>query len=75
MKLRILDQPHDEVLITKDSRYRHYKANEYRIVLKDGLLLWKNFGETGSVKYYLILISKQLVIEVFLSCTENLENT
>ena len=64
MKLTILGQPYDEVLIVTDSRYKNYKANEDRIILKDGLLYRKYFGETGSVKYYQILIPKQLVKEV-----------
>ena len=50
MKLKILGQPYDEVLIMTDSRYKNYKANEDRIILKDGLLLRKYFGETSSVK-------------------------
>ena len=41
MKLKILDQTHDEVLIMTDSRYKNYKANEDRIILKDGLLFRK----------------------------------
>ena len=64
MKLKILGQPYDEVLIVTDSQYKNYKANEDRIILKDGLLYRKDFGETGSVKYYQILIPKQLVKEV-----------
>ena len=56
MKLKILGQPYDEVLIMTDSRYKNYKANEDRIILKDGLLFRKFFGETSSVKYYQILI-------------------
>ena len=67
MKLKILGQPYDEVLIMTDSRYKNYKANEDRIILKDGLLFRKCFGETGSVKYYQILIPKQLVKEVLRS--------
>ena len=67
MKLKILGQPHDEVLMTTDSRYKHYKANEDRIILKDGLLFRKSFGETVSVKYYQILFPKQLVNEVLRS--------
>ena len=67
MKLKILGQPYDEVLIMTDSRYKNYKANEDRIILKDGLLFRKYFGETGSVKYYQILIPKQLVEEVLRS--------
>ena len=64
LKLNLLGQPHDEVLLTTDKRYKHYKANEDRIILKDGLLFRKCYGEAGSVKYYQILIPKQLVNEV-----------
>ena len=64
MKIKTLGQPYDEVLIMTDTRYKNYKANEDRIVLKDGLLFRKYFGETDSVKYYQILIPKQLVEEV-----------
>ena len=61
MKLKLPGQPHDEVLMVTDSRYKNYKANEGRIILKDGLLFRKTFGETGSVKYYQTPILKQLV--------------
>ena len=64
MNLKVLGQPHDEVLMMTDSRYKNYKANEDRIILKDSLLFWKKFGETGSVKYYQILVPKQIVNEV-----------
>ena len=67
LKLKILGQPHDDVLLTTDSRFKHYKANEDRIILKDGLLFRNYYGETGSVKYYQILIPKQLVNEVLRS--------
>ena len=67
LELKILGQPYDEVLIMSDSRYKNYKANEDRIVLKDGLLFGKYFGETSSVKYCQILIPKQLVKEVLRS--------
>ena len=64
LKLKLLGQPHDVVLLATDRRYKHYKANEDRVILKDGLLFRKYSGETGSVKYYQILIPKQLVNEV-----------
>ena len=64
LKLKILGQPHDDVLLATDRRFKHYKANEDRIILTDGLLFRKYYGETGSVKYYQILIPKQLVNEV-----------
>ena len=67
LKLKVLGQPFDEVFIMTDSRYKHYKANEDRIIFKDGLLFRKFFGETGSVKFYQILIPKQLVKEVLRS--------
>ena len=41
LKLKILGQLHDEVLLTTDKRFKHYKANEDRIILKDGLLFRK----------------------------------
>ena len=63
----ILGQPHDEVLMMTDSRYKNYKANEDRIIPKDGLLFRKHFGETDSVKYYQILIPKQVFNEVLRS--------
>ena len=67
LKLKKLGQPYDDVLLTADRRFKHYKANEDRIILKDGLLLRKYYGDTGNVKYYQILIPKQLVNEVLRS--------
>ena len=67
LKLKILGQPHDDVLLTTDSWFKHYKANDDRIILKDGLLFRRYYGETGSVKYYQIVIPKQLVNEVLRS--------
>ena len=42
----------------------HYKANEYLIILKDGLLFREYYGETDNINYYQILTPKQLVDEV-----------
>ena len=64
LKLKILGQSHDDVLLATDRRYKHYKANEDRIILKDGLLFRKYYGETGSVIYYQTLIPKQIVNEI-----------
>ena len=50
--------------MTADKRFKNYKANEDLIILKDGLLLRKYYGDTGSVKRYQILIPNQLVNEV-----------
>ena len=38
LKLKRLGQSHDIVLLSTDRRFKHYKANEDRIILKDGLL-------------------------------------
>ena len=64
LTVKILGQPHDDVLLGTDRRFKHYKANEDRIILKDGLPFRKYYGETGRVKYYQILIPRQLVNEV-----------
>ena len=67
LKLKILGLPHDDVLLTTEHRFKHYKANEDRIILKVGLLFRKYYGETVSIKYYQTLIPKQLVNEVLRS--------
>ena len=41
LELKILGQLYDDVLLTTDSQFKHHKANEDRIRLKDGLLLRK----------------------------------
>ena len=40
-KLKILGQPHDEVLMMTHSPYKSNKANDYRINLRDSLLFRK----------------------------------
>ena len=51
LKLKILGKPHDDVLLTTHRRFKHYKANEDRIIIKDGPLFRKYYGENGCVKY------------------------
>ena len=67
LKEKLLGQPNDEVLFTTDPLVKHYKASEDNTILKEGLFSRKFFGETGKVKYYQILIPKQLVNEVLRS--------
>ena len=50
LKLKIFGQSMDEVLLTTNKRFKHYKANEDCIMLKDGLLFPKYYGETGKIK-------------------------
>ena len=67
LKLEIFGQPQDNVPLTTDRRFKHYKANEERNILKSGLVIRKYYGETSIVKYYQFLIPKQLVNEVLRS--------
>ena len=39
LKLKTKAQTYDRELLTTDKWYEHYKANEDRIIFKDGLLL------------------------------------
>ena len=55
------------MLLTTDKRFKQYKANEDRIILNDGLLFRKYYGETGNIKYYQMLLPKQLIDEVLRS--------
>ena len=58
LNFKLFGQPYDEVLLTTDKRFKQYKPNEDRIILKDGQLFRKNYGETGNIKYYQILVQK-----------------
>ena len=64
LKLKVLGQPYDEVLLTTDKRFKHDKANEDRIINKGVLLFHKYYAETDKINHYQILIPKQLVDEV-----------
>ena len=57
--LKVIGQPHDEVLLTTDRRFEHYKSNEDGLILKDGLLFRKYHEKIGSIKDHEILISRQ----------------
>ena len=59
MKQKNLSQPHEEVLITTDSRYKHYEANEDRIILRN----YFREKERQIFNYYQLLIPKHLVNE------------
>ena len=43
LKLKIFDQTHDDVPLTSDSRFKYYKVNKDRIIMKDGVLFRKNY--------------------------------
>ena len=67
LNFTLLGKPNDDVLLTTDRRFKHYKANENCIILKDGLLFRIYYGQTGSVRCYQIFIPKKLVNEVLQS--------
>ena len=67
MKLKILDQPHDGVLMMTDSRNKNYKANGDRIILKDGVLFRKYFEKPEASKITKFSFPKQLVKKVLRS--------
>ena len=67
LKLKILGQPHDEVLLTTDKRFKHSEAHEDLIILKGGLVFRKYCGAIGNIKDHQILIPERFVDEVLRS--------
>ena len=67
LKLKTSGQPSYKMLLTTGKRYKHYKTNEDRMNLKEGLFFGKYYGETVSVNYYQILIPYQLNDEILRS--------
>ena len=42
LKLSLAGQPYHDLLLTTNSQYKDYRANEDRTIHKDGPLFWKN---------------------------------
>ena len=63
LKLEILGQPHDEVLLTKHSHFKRNQASENPIILKENPLVLNYYGETGSVRNHQFLIPKEIAEE------------
>ena len=69
LKLKILGQPNDDVLLTTDKRVKHYKANENCIILKDGLLFRKTtekrvVSKTTKISYQSSILMKYSVVSI-----------
>ena len=64
LKLMILKEQYDEQLLKTTIRGQKYCQNIDRIIIKDGLLIRRYFGETGEVKYLQVLLPQQLVKDV-----------
>ena len=65
LKMKILCQTIDELLLKTDRQYKHHRSTEDRIVLKDGLLFRKKIRGAGSGKHFQVLIPNQVVDDVF----------
>ena len=61
LKLKLVGQPYVEVILTTDDGCKRYKANEDRIILKDGKPFRKNYREIGGVKCYQVFFPKHFV--------------
>ena len=73
-KLKTLGQPQHDVLLTTYI-FKHYKAYEDRIILKDGLLFGKTGGEVSSIKTTKFLGRRNFLMKDSETCTENLRST
>ena len=63
IKRKILEEPYVNQLLNEDCRAAKYLAQEDHIIIKDRLLYRQYFGYTGKVKYFQVLLPKQLVDE------------
>ena len=67
LKAKLLHEDYSESLLQQNARYRHYTNNLERIVIKDEILTWQYFDETGNVKYHQILLPQHLLQELLQS--------
>ena len=63
LKAELLHEEYSEK-VQQDARYGHYDNNLERIVIKEDILTWQNFDETGNVKYHQILLPQHLLQEL-----------
>ena len=75
IKFKILGQPYDEVLMMTDSRYKNYKANEDRIILKDGLLFRNTLEKQVASNTTRFSSPSNYLMKFWADYMENLENT
>ena len=64
LKLRILCEEYDKHLLNTDPRGRILLRHEQRIIMKDGVLMRKHYGEDGSVTHNQVIILKHIVPEL-----------
>ena len=51
-------------MLHQDFRYKHYIRNVDRSVLRDEILTWQYFDETGQIKLYQVLSPQHFVTEL-----------
>ena len=66
LKAKLQKEQYSEEILQQDIRYKYYLNNMDRIVLKDEILTRQYYDETGQVKYYQILLPKQLLLKELL---------
>ena len=64
LKLRISHEEYDEHLLKTEPRGRNLLRHKERIIMKDGVLMRKYYGEDGTVTHNQIIIAKHLVPEL-----------
>ena len=64
LKLRILHEEYDKHLLKTEPRGRNLLRHEERMIMKDGILMRKYYGEDGSVTHNPVVIPKHLVPEL-----------
>ena len=64
LKLRISQEENDKHLLKTEPRGRNLLRHGERIIMKDGVLMRKYYGEDGSVTHNQVIIPKHLVPEL-----------
>ena len=64
LKLRLLHEEYDKHLLKTEPRGRNLLRHEERIIVNDGVLMRKYYGEDGTVTHHQILIPKHIVPEL-----------
>ena len=64
LKLRVLHEEYDKHLMKTELRGRNLLRHEERLIMKDGVLMRKYYGEDGTITHNQIIIPKHLITEL-----------
>ena len=64
LKLRLQHEEYDKHPLKTEPRGRNLLRHEERIIVKDGVLMRKYYGEDGTIKHHQILLPKHIVPEL-----------